>query len=428
MPQRLTATLIKSLQPRKNRYIITDDKTPGLAVVTNPNGNRFFYYRYRPSGSKKVLEEPIGNASTLSVDDARKAAAIKAGDVAKGIDLKQQRKARAPQSKDAQSTADLQLFNYIDKFYEPYARQHSVSADEIVKALKREFVALKDKPINQISSRDMDNWRAGRCDQITFARIKRLYTYLKACINTAVKHYKLIDHFELEHYALRRKMTEKVNAPKVRYLSKEEEQRLLQVLEERDIELRDQRARYVAWQAQRNHQRQHQECFGATDFPDHITPIIVMAYHTGLDLGDLFDLDWEHIDFPNNQIRKVRNKTKHKQGSPQPVVIPLSPKVRQLLEQWGKQHGLTGRVFKSPRTGGRLDNITKAWAAVVKKAKLTDFRFKDLRHTFGSWLAIDGVDLLEIRDLMGHTDIKTTQIYAHLCPKQKKKSVMAVFS
>lgn len=106
----------------------------------------------------------------------------------------------------------------------------------------------------------------------------------------------------------------------------------------------------------------------------------------------------------------------------------MSPSVSNTLEQWGSQHGMSGRVFKSPITGGRLDNISKAWRSVLKEAELKDFRFKDLRHTFGSWLAIEGVDILQIPDLMGHTDVKTTQIYAHLCPKKKEQSVLAGFS
>ena len=107
-----------------------------------------------------------------------------------------------------------------------------------------------------------------------------------------------------------------------------------------------------------------------------MTPIIILAYQTGFDLGDIFDLHWEHIDFPNNQICKIRNKTSHKADNPQPVVVPMSPKVKNTLEQWGMQHGMRGRVFKSPRTGGRLDNISKAWRSVLVSADLKDFRFK----------------------------------------------------
>ncbi len=428
MPQRLTASLIKNLKPKPNRFIITDNKTPGLAVVINPNGSKYFYYRYRPSGSKRIIEESVGNASVLSVEDARKAVAIKAGDVAKGINLKDQRRARTSIAIEKSSDTNLQLFNYIDKYYQPYAKQHSVSADEIIKTLKREFVFIKGKPINDINAGDIDQWRSLRCEDITYARIKRIYTYLKSCINTALKHYKLIQSFELQSYTLKRRINEKVNPPKVRYLSADEEISLLKALGSRDKSLREARARYVQWQSKRNHGKKHQEPFAGSDYPDHITPIVIIAYHTGFDLGDIFDLHWEHVDFPNNQIRKIRNKTAHKQDNPQPIIVPMSTKVRSVLEQWGKQHGMSGRIFRSPITGGRLDNISKAWRGILREADLLNFRFKDLRHTFGSWLAINGTDLLEIRDLMGHKDIKTTQIYAHLCPKKKAQAVMRVFS
>ncbi|RLQ20273.1 DUF4102 domain-containing protein [Seongchinamella sediminis] len=431
MSQKLNATVIKNLKPKAKRYLVTDSQTPGLVLKVSPNGGKYFYYRYRPSGSSRVLEEPIGNASILSLADARDAVAIKAGEVAKGIDLRAARRAvREQEALDAgeANNAHLHLFNYIDNYYSPYALEHSVTGAEMVKTLKREFEFLKDKPIDQIDSRDIEQWRSSRGRNVTFARIKRIYTYLKACINTAVKHYKLIDRFELQNYSLKRKITEKVNPPKVRYLTREEEIRLLSALEERDKELKEKRARYVEWQSSRNHKKKRLEPYSDQDYPDHVTPIVVLAYHTGFDMGDIFDLHWEHVDFANNQIRKVRNKTSHQAENPQPVVVPMSPGVKNILEQWGRQHGTSGRVFKSPKTGGRLDNISKAWRSILKKAELNDFRFKDLRHTFGSWLAIDGVSILQIRDLMGHTDVKTTQVYAHLCPAKKEQSILAVFS
>jgi site-specific recombinase XerD len=51
-----------------------------------------------------------------------------------------------------------------------------------------------------------------------------------------------------------------------------------------------------------------------------------------------------------------------------------------------------------------------------------------LRHTFASSLAMKGVDLGSIRDLLGHTDIATTQRYAHLAPDHLRKAVRALTS
>jgi len=428
MPQRLNATLIKGLAPKKNRYVITDTKAPGLAVIVNPSGNKYFYYRFRPAGSKKIQEISLGNASIMSIDDARAAASIKAGEAAKGVDLKAQKQDKVKKEKSDIKNRDLLLFNYIDQYYKPYAQQHSVCADEIVKALKSNFEFLADKPIDQISSIDIEIWRKDRRNEITFDRMKRIFTYLKACLNSAVKHYKLIDSYELQYYSLKRKPTEKVNEKFERFLLKKEEKRLRAALRKRDQELREKRSRYVKHQAARNSKRRELETFDINDFPDHITPIIIIAYQTGLDQGDIFDLDWQtHIFFDTNQIRKTRNKTKHKANNPIVVTIEMTPAVRSALEQWGEQHGMKGRIFKSPRTGGRIDNIDNAWKSVKTEAKIENFRIKDLRHTFGSWLAIAGVDLITIRDLMGHRNIETTEIYAHLRPDSKASAVQKVF-
>ncbi len=429
MSQRLTAKYIQGLKSEPARYYRADDKVPGFAVAVHPTGNKTFVFRYRKEGSRNVLTKSIGNAMQLSVDDARAQAKSIAGEIAKGTypgDKEQETKAQ--ETIDAASQ-DLQLFTYIDKYFSPYAKQHSVTADENIDTLKRDFEFIKDKMIDKIDHMDIEEWRKRRRTEITFDRMVRIYTNLKACINTAVRHYKLIDRYELQYYTLKRKPTEKVNERFERFMTKDEEKRLRKVLADRDQKLRDERARYVEWHTKRNSKKKKVEVFGADDFPDHITPIIVLTYKTGFDLGDIFDLDWQlHIDLAHGQIRKTRNKTKHKANKPIVVTQDMAPEVKDILEQWGRQHGLKGRVFKSPVTGGRLDNINKAWKAIKTEAKLENFRLKDFRHTFGSWLAIAGYELTEIRDLMGHSDMKTTQVYAHLCPKRKKKAMQEVFN
>ena len=85
-----------------------------------------------------------------------------AGEVAKGTDLKTLRLSRRKRDEEPDKRAELELFNYIEQYYEPYATKHSVTAIEIVRILKREFEFLKHKPIDQIDSDDIEQWRTRR--------------------------------------------------------------------------------------------------------------------------------------------------------------------------------------------------------------------------------------------------------------------------
>lgn len=430
MRDKLTSASIKSYPIKDKKYLVTDTQTQGLCLEVFPSGTKNFVFRYRIPGAKNAKRITIGNSKSITLTIAKEAIKIHNGNLAKGIDPSEKSKQQKVLESQKRLKNDLKLFNYIEKYYKPYATEHSVTATEIIRTLKNEFEFIAEKSIKEINEHDIDQWRKKKAKKVTFERIDRIYSYLKACINTAVKHYKIIDSFALQNHSLKRKPTEKVNQPKLRYLLRDsEEPALLKALAERDQELREQRTRYIKWHEQRKSKKKKPPPLAEHEHPDHITPIIILLYHTGFDIGDILDLEWEpHIDLRNNQIRKIRNKTKHKMDNPQPVVVPLSNTARAVLEQWGKQHGTTGPLFINPNTKKKYTTIKSAWETIRDNAGLKNFRIKDFRHTFGSWLAISGSSLHEIRDLMGHTDIKTTQIYAHLCPSFKKQSINKAFS
>jgi integrase len=65
----------------------------------------------------------------------------------------------------------------------------------------------------------------------------------------------------------------------------------------------------------------------------------------------------------------------------------------------------------------------KTVPAALEDAQIEDFRFHDLRHTFASRLAMEGVDLLTIKELGGWKTLSMVQRYAHLSPGHRHTAI-----
>lgn len=96
--------------------------------------------------------------------------------------------------------------------------------------------------------------------------------------------------------------------------------------------------------------------------------------------------------------------------------VPLNTEAAAVLVRWLKQSSGVGRVFQ-PR------DVKTGWRGLVESARVTAFRFHDLRHHFASKLVMAGVDLSTVRELLGHADIKMTLRYAHLAPEHLSAAV-----
>ena len=85
-------------------------------------------------------------------------------------------------------------------------------------------------------------------------------------------------------------------------------------------------------------------------------------------------------------------------------------------------------VVPSPVNGRRLVTVKKAWAALLKDAQVSDFRFHDLRHCYASRLVMADTDVFVVSKLLGHADPKiTSDRYAHLSEQHKADVVRRVF-
>ena len=136
--------------------------------------------------------------------------------------------------------------------------------------------------------------------------------------------------------------------------------------------------------------------------------IVRLAANTGLRKGELRALKWEDVDFKSGHIA-VREP---KNGEAR--FVPLNSSARGVLQEVVRD---PASPYLFPGKGGGLYNFRKSFETARRKAGIKNFRFHDLRHDFGSNLAMQGVDLNTIRELLGHKSLAMTLRYSHLSRK-----------
>lgn len=155
--------------------------------------------------------------------------------------------------------------------------------------------------------------------------------------------------------------------------------------------------------------------------------IIKTAVLTGMRHNELALLDQSMIDFSRRQVILPAWVTKRDRER----VVPLVPELcAELSAHCAKApNGLVFHRFdRKTRKAVRFVTFNRSWQAIRRRAKLNDVRFHDLRHTFGSWWVQASGDLYTLKKVMGHTDLATTQRYAHLDSEAAHRSANLVFA
>lgn len=140
-------------------------------------------------------------------------------------------------------------------------------------------------------------------------------------------------------------------------------------------------------------------------------PSVLLSLAVGLRLGELMALRWEDVDLVN---RTVIVRESEKTG--QPRSLPIPEDVVHALKAYrnrGPIVSLTGRVFEGGRPGAKWPGFRGAFDRACRQAGIADFRWHDLRHSCGSYLAMAGVPIRTIAEILGHRNIQMTQRYTH---------------
>lgn len=136
--------------------------------------------------------------------------------------------------------------------------------------------------------------------------------------------------------------------------------------------------------------------------------IVLLALTTGMRRGEILGLRWPDVDLRRGQATLHNTKNIDRRS------VPLVPHVVELLERKAKVRRLdTDRVFSQPGKDKPLE-IDHWFDQAMAEAKITNFRFHDLRHTAASYLAMSGATTAEIAAVLGHRTLSMVKRYAHL--------------
>lgn len=408
MKAKLTATTLSDLATEIAPYDVRDTEIKGFLLRVLPTGSRTYFFQYRNSKGRQQNFR-IGPAGSLKPKQARDIAESLAAKVLAGIDVHAQKK-------EDRAKGEIERFQtwgaFVKHQFGPWVGEHRRQGEETLKRLEANFGDLKEETLSDLNSWVIEKWRAGRIKEgVSKATLNRDIGDLKAALTKAVE-WGLLESSPLANL----KPFRVDESAAIRYLAANEEKRLRDALKARDERIKAGRSSANVWREERGYEL-FADLYGNA-YADYLTPMVLLAKNTGMRRGELFHLRWPEVNLKAAQLTVRGDKAK----SGQTRHIPLNVEACAVIEAWRKQTKGEGAVFESAH-GAALTNIKHSWRGLVKTAKLKDFRFHDLRHDFASKLVMAGVPLNTVRDLLGHTDLKTTLRYAHLAPDHKAEAV-----
>jgi integrase len=373
MRKNFTQNFISSLKLSEDKpYVVSDASCIGLYVYVGTE-KKVYYWKYL-DGQKRQHKNKIGDTSGLTVAQAREMANDLRGRLARGENI------------NSEKPKIVTLRGILD-VYEPIVTSENRCGSKDMKMIRAVFDFLIDKPVDSLTILELEKWRTERHDNgrgVKRATINRNIATLKSVLSWGVKR-GIIEKNPLEKL---RPLPADDSTVIERYLSRDELRRLLAVLNGRD---------------------------------DYMRPLVLLALVTGARRAALFSLKWKDIDFDRKLVTLQPSSAKSKKIQR----VPISSAVVKMLVEWRLKNADAADddlIFRSPRTGGRFDNVNKAWKSLMKDAEIEGFRFHDCRHNAASQIINSTKDLNIVRALLGHSDARVTQRYAHLLPDKVREA------
>ena len=366
MPKGLLTTVCvseTSCTADQKKLDLFDTHTKGLMLEVRPSGGKTFYLRYQDvRGRTRQLR--LADSRDVTLSQARALADKARNKIAMGEDP----------CEEKAILRKVPIFEqFIDEQYMPYVKTYKRSWDCDVSLLKNHLLPrFGHLHLDQITRQSIvkmhhDRRAAGAAP----GSANRLLIMMRYVFNLAIKW----EVPGIKTNPCAGVPLLEVNNKMERYLSVDEAQRL-----------------YVA------------VCKSENTMLGFIVPMLIL---TGARKREVLDAKWQDFDL----ARRIWRISMSKSGKARHV--PISDGAMTVLTSLPK-NDLTDYAFANPRTDKPYVSIFCAWNTARKNAGLADVRMHDLRHSFASLLVNSGRTLYEVQHILGHTQVKTTQRYAHL--------------
>ena len=281
--------------------------------------------------------------------------------------------------------------------------------------LNRIKEGLGDRPAADLKPREVEAWLDGLTNghtqkakdkgkPLADASVNRYRVMLSAAYKRGIKNEKVTDN------PVKGTSQRKLKNGVIRWLKPEEEKAVRAALQKR-IDKCDKAGHHQEGNWERHH---------LCEF--------VISLQSGMRRGEQYGLTWAEVDFKHKQIHVKESKNGTERYIPMLPEVVQSFRTLKMMKLQRKDRR-EGEPNQSPEGSCiALADPKKWWAAVLKEAKVKNYRWHDNRHTFCSRLAQAGKSLKVVQELAGHRDIKMTARYAHLDHQSKREALEDAFA
>ena len=362
----LTQTFIENAvcEPNKSKVDYFDTKVVGLLLKVLSSGKKSFYLRFKNERGLMV-ERRLSNidATVIKLTEARILAQKTLSQVAMGID---------PFESKTELKQVPKLEQFIMDSYMPYVKTYKRSWDTDWSLIKNHVLPHFGKLyMDEVAKRDIIQFMSRHQQTHKPGSVNRVIILMRYIFNLAIR---------WETPGIKNNPTAGIplleeNNKKERYLTADEANRLILELQQSE-----------------------------NSMLQYIVPMLIL---TGARKQEVLKAKWTDFNFDQRLWRIPTSKSGKARH------VPISDGVLLILRSVPKLNDCA-YVFPNPKTQLPYISVFCAWNSARKAVGLQDVRMHDLRHSFASFLVNSGRSLYEVQKILGHTQIKTTQRYAHL--------------